>query len=66
MNSRLNYQGENIHLFKGMNRCNNTSFQELKCSVDSTFKFFFSACPMKELVASVTDIGLLTAGHQLR
>ena len=35
-----NYQGENIHLFKRMNKCSNSYFQELEGYVGSTVFFF--------------------------
>lgn len=47
-----------------MNRCSNSGFQGLKGSMGSTLKkFFFKSVPWrKELVASVTDVGLVTKG----
>lgn len=64
MSSQLSYQGENIHLFQRMNRCNNFSFQGLKGSVGEFYIFYyFKSIPLrKELVASITGVGLATEG----
>ena len=60
-----NYQGENIHLFKRMNKCSNSYFQELEGYVGSTVFFFFNfkSVPWrKESITPGADVGLAAEG----